>query len=78
MRKVINKGLRIIKKTRNEDLSYSERQDKARARLRFGTLRTAAISAKRTAEKERTWRDNNPNEDGTSAPTPTQTQDQQS
>jgi hypothetical protein len=78
VRKVINKGLRIIKKTRNEDLSYSERQDKARARLRFGTLRTAAISAKRTAEKERTWRDTTPDQDTPSAQSQTKTQDQQS
>jgi hypothetical protein len=74
VRKVINKGLRIIKKTRNEDLSYSERQDKARARLRFGTLRTAAISAKRTAETERTWRDANPDQD-IEQPTPQPTQE---
>jgi hypothetical protein len=60
VRRVINKGLRIIRGTRNEDLTYEERQKKVRSQLRFNTLRTAALSAARNAQREATWRDDPP------------------
>ena len=72
--RVIKKGERIIRGTRNTDLSASEQRQKINSELRFSQMKSTARSAQAQAERERNWRD----EPTTRTPptTPQQTQDQ--
>ena len=55
--RAIAKGKRIIRKTRNSDLTQQEQRRKINSDLRFSALQSAALSAEAQAERERMWRD---------------------
>ena len=58
--RVIKKGERIIRGTRNSDLNASEQRQKINSELRFSAMKSTARSAQAQAERERTWRDDTP------------------
>lgn len=70
--RAISKGKRIIRKTRNSDLTQQEQRRKINSELRFSALHSAALSAESQAERERLWRE----EPSGPQPTPPQTQQQ--
>lgn len=55
--RVIQKGLDIIRKTRNSALTSAEVRRKIQSELRFSALNSAARSAELQAERERMWRE---------------------
>jgi hypothetical protein len=71
----IRKGKRIIRSTRNDDLTSQERRQKINSELRFSQLEGASVSAQAQAERERTWRDDPTSETPQQPPTQTQPQD---
>ena len=66
--KVIQKGLRIVRGTRDSDLDHAAQSRKVKSELRFSALRASARSAQQQAERERSWRQDTP-----TPPTPTPT-----
>ena len=66
--KVLRKGLRIVRGTRDIDLDAKAKQQKINSELRFSALRASAQSAQQQAERERSWRTDTP-----TPPTPTPT-----
>ena len=66
--KVIQKGLRIVRGTRDQDLDRNAKSQKVNSELRFSALKASARSAQQQAERERSWRSDTP-----TPPTPTPT-----
>jgi len=66
--KVIQKGLRIVRGTRDADLDHNAQSQKVKSELRFSALKASARSAQQQAERERSWRADTP-----TPPTPTPT-----
>ena len=67
--KVIQKGLRIVRGTRDTDLDARAKQQKINSELRFSQLRASAQSSQQQAERERSWRADTPTPPST-PPTP--------
>ena len=67
--KVIQKGLRIVRGTRDQDLDRNAQSQKVNSELRFSALKASARSAQQQAERERSWRADTPTPPST-PPTP--------